>query len=450
MIRPEHRQVAKKQTTVRALGGLTFANSVPFITALVTAPILARALGPSGRGVLAAVLVPLSIAPIIAQLGVGQYVVREAARGRPTRELVGSIGLPLLLVGVLVAIFANELSTLFIPEGHAGHTLLRIGFSLLPITLFANLLQDIVWGRQGWRVLTITRFIPPTLYMVALVPLAILDEVTVTSALIALWAASVLVFLPLRGALRDSWVPHVKTDVMKEGFAFGMKSWFGALSEVANLRLDQLLMIGLVSRHDLGLYAVAVNVATVPTLATSAFGSYVLPRVAGGDEHVVGRASRVGLIVIVCAGLLVALASPIGVPLVFGDAFSDSLPMVLILLLGLVPMSIISIINPALGGAGVPIAGTYAEIAALTVTVPGLLIALPLIGAIGAAIVSSVAYAVSAIVLLVLARRRFSVPFRELLVPTRADFRWLRNLRRSSRPAPEVVAPPEPASGGML
>jgi O-antigen/teichoic acid export membrane protein len=442
--------VEKRQTTIRALGGLTFANAVPYLAAFVTAPILARTLGPAGRGVLAAVLVPLSIAPIVAQLGVGQYVVREAARGRAARELVGSIGLPLLLVGVLVAIFADDLSSLFIPEGDKGHTLLQIGFSILAVTLFANLVQDIVWGRQGWRVLTIARIIPPVLYAVVLAVLAVLDEVSVESAVIVLWATSFLVFVPLLGALRDAWVPRVRTDVMKEGFTFGFKSWFGALSEVANLRLDQLLMIGLVSRHDLGLYAIAVNVATLPTLATSAFGSFVLPRVAGGDEHVVGRASRVGLAVILFAGSLVALASPIGLPLIFGDAFADALPMVLILLVGLAPMSMISILNPALGGAGVPAAGSYAEIAALCVTVPGLLVAVPLIGAIGAAIVSSAAYTISATVLLVLARRRFSVSFRELLVPTGTDFRWLRDLVRSSRPAPEAIAAPEPASGRSL
>jgi O-antigen/teichoic acid export membrane protein len=432
--------VAKQQTTLRALGGLTFANAVPALTAVVTAPILARTLGPEGRGVLAAVVVPLSLAPIVAQLGVGQYVVREAARGRPAREIVGSIGLPLLLVGVLVAIFAGHLSSLFIPEGHTGHTLLRIGFSILALTLFANLLQDIVWGQQGWRVLTVARMIPHALYAVTLVVLAVLHEVSVTSAVIALWAAGFLVFMPLLSAIREAWVPRVKTSVMKEGFAFGLKSWFGALGAVFNLRLDQLLMIGIVSRHDLGLYAIAVSIATFPTLATSAFGSFVLPRVATGDEHVIGRASRVGLVVIMLAGSLVALASPIGIPLVFGDAFSDALPMVLILLVGLVPMSTISIINPALGGAGVPIAGTYAEIAALVVTVPGLLIALPLIGAIGAAIVSSAAYTVSAAVLLAFARRRFKISLRELLLPTIEDLRWLRAVVRARNTDAEVVA----------
>jgi O-antigen/teichoic acid export membrane protein len=435
--------VAKQQTIFRALGGLTFANAVPTLAAFVTAPILARALGPDGRGVLASIVVPLTFAPIIAQLGVGQYLVRAAAQGRSTRELVGSIGLPLLFVAALVAIFAGDLSSLLIPEGGTAHTLLQIGFSLLAVALFANLLQDIAWGRQQWRLLTIVRIIPPALYAVAIALLAVIGALSVESAVIALWATGVVVFVPLIGTLRDAWIPRVKTDVMKEGFSFGLKSWFGALSEVINLRLDQLLMIRLVSSSDLGLYAIAVNIATLPMVAISAFGSYVLPRVATGDEHVVGRASRVGLAVILCAAALVALASPVGIPLIFGDAFSDALSMVLILLVGLVPMSMISILNPALGGAGMPIAGTYAEIAALLVTVPGLLIALPLLDAIGAAIVSSTAYTVSAAVLVVLARRRFSISLRELLVPTRADLRWLRDIIRSRRVTPEAVSAPE-------
>jgi O-antigen/teichoic acid export membrane protein len=435
--------VAKQQTTFWAVGGLTLANAVPTVAAFATAPILARALGPDGRGVLASIVVPLTFAPIIAQLGVGQYLVREAARGRPTRELVGSIGLPLLFVAALVAIFAGDLSSLLIPEGGTAHTLLQIGFSLLAVALFGNLLQDIAWGRQQWRLLMVVRVIPPALYAVAIAVLAVVGALSVQSAVIALWATGVVVFVPLFKTLRDAWIPRVKIDVMKEGLSFGLKSWFAGFSNVINLRLDQLLMIRLVSSHDLGLYAIAVNVATVPTLATSAFGSFVLPRVATGDEDVVGRASRVGLLVILVAGSLVALALPVGIPLVFGDAFADAIPMVLILLVGLAPMSMFSILNAALGGAGMPAAGTYAEIAALCVTVPGLLIALPLIGAIGAAIVSSAAYTVSATVLLLLARRRFSTSLRELLVPTVADLRWLRGIVRSRRVAPEAVSAPE-------
>jgi O-antigen/teichoic acid export membrane protein len=425
--------VAKQQTTVRAVGGLTLANAATTISALVTAPILARTLDPDGRGVLASVLVPLALAPIVGQLGVGHYLAREAARGRSTRVLVGSVGLPLLLVGVLTAVFADDLSSLLIPEDGTAHTLLQIGFSLLAVALFANVLQDIAWGRQRWRLLTLVRVIPPGLYAVAIAVLAVLSAVSVTSAVIALWATGFLVLVPLVWTMRDAWVPRVRIDVMKEGFAFGLKSWVGALGEVINLRLDQLLMIRLVSSHDLGLYAIAVNVATLPALVTSAFGSYLLPRVASGDEHVVGRALRVALVLILFVGSLVGLASPIGLPLVFGEDFAGALPMVLILLAGLVPMTFVSILNPSLGGAGVPAAGTYAQIAALVVTVPGLLVAVPLIGAIGAAIVSSVAYAVSATVLLVIARRRFRTPLRELLLPTAGDLRWLRAAVRSRR-----------------
>jgi O-antigen/teichoic acid export membrane protein len=81
---------------------LSIANVVITVLGFVTGPLQARALGPTGRGELAAIVVPFVLAPQILGLALGGYAARESASGRRTdNELVGSLGLPLLVIGAI-------------------------------------------------------------------------------------------------------------------------------------------------------------------------------------------------------------------------------------------------------------------------------------------------------------------------------------------------------------
>lgn len=60
---------------------LTATNLVIAVLGVVTGPLLARSLGAGGRGVLAAIVVPLGLAPALLGLGLPSYATRSIARG---------------------------------------------------------------------------------------------------------------------------------------------------------------------------------------------------------------------------------------------------------------------------------------------------------------------------------------------------------------------------------
>src|SRR5262249_57417074 len=120
------------------VGRLPAVNFLASATGFISGPLLARALGAHGRGDLAAVLVPLSLAPTILSLGVPGYAAREAARGRAPREVIGSVGLPLLLGGACVAAIGAFPAAAVLADGRETvRVLLVIGFALLPISLLS-------------------------------------------------------------------------------------------------------------------------------------------------------------------------------------------------------------------------------------------------------------------------------------------------------------------------
>jgi Na+-driven multidrug efflux pump len=103
-----------------------------------------------------------------------------------------------------------------------------------------------------------------------------------------------------------------------------------------------------------------------------------------------------------------------------------------VLLAARIPLAGISVLTAALAADGAPGATSIGEGIALLITVPGLILLLPTMGGLGAALVSLVAYGTSVGVQLALIRRRLGGTVRSYVLPHRADIRWARELLASA------------------
>lgn len=410
---------APKAATVAA--GLTAVTLVTLVSGLVTGPLLAQALGATGRGLLASVLVPLGVAPFVAQLGLGAWAVRAAARGVPAGAIVGTLAVPLLVVGAAVTAASGWIAALLLPEDPSARLCLHVGLALLPAALLTTILADLVWGQQRWRLVIATRLISPLGLLVVTPILFVTDALTVSTAA-ALVIALGFVPLPLLVALLPgARRPRPNRRLMGEALGFGLRAWPGTLADLANQRLDQLLMVPLLPPRELGLYAVATTVAVLGTAPAGAIASIVFPRVAQGRLDVLAPAFRTTAVILLVTQGLVALSSPVVVPVLFGESFREAVPLALILAPAWLLTALTPVLAHALAGCGYPAPGSAAQLVGLVVTVIGLAVSLPTLGATGAAITS---LAASCVVLGYLLRSTVShlgISQRELLVLRGAD-----------------------------
>lgn len=117
------------------------------------------------------------------------------------------------------------------------------------------------------------------------------------------------------------------------------------------------------------------------------------------------------------------LLAPLVVPLLFGTEFA--VPLVAVLVLGALFIGTSLVLGSALQGHGRPQDAMRPQLLGLLVTVAGLAIALDPLGALGAAVVSVISYAVVLVGTLRAAVREFDAPPRTLLLPRVEDARWL-------------------------
>ena len=407
----------------RVVGHLALLNLGIAASGLLTAPVLARGLGVRGRGDLAAIVVPLAVVTIAADFGLGAYVSREAARGRPLSVLVGSIGATVAAIAAVVAVALLPLVGLLSEGRGVVQTWLRVGLVLLPVALVINMLGAIARGLEDWPRFIRYRLVSPVGYVVAVVGLALVGGLTVPSVALALTVITLVSALPLLPLVRAAMPLRVDRSTAREGLAFGARTWLGILSNLANQRLDQLLMVPLVSRDDLGRYAVAASISVAPLALSGALGTTALPRAARGGVDVVARSVRVVVAASTIAAVVLGLlAGPI-VSVLLGDEFAGVEPMLRVLLLAVVPFAVAHLLQQSLIGAGRPDLSSWSESLALAITGPGLLITLPRYGAIAAAWVSFTAYLVTVVFLLAAARRVWGGRIRDFLLATPADLR---------------------------
>jgi O-antigen/teichoic acid export membrane protein len=410
---------------VRVVGALASVNAVTAAAALITGPLQARALGAAGRGDLAAILVPLTLAAFVLGLSLGAYASRETARGMPVRDLVGSLGGMLISIGAvggMVGFFlADELA-----GGRATvETFLKIGFALMPLSLFVGLVYSLLAGLEAWRQLAVARLIPVVVGVGGIVTLYLTAELTVATAAAVTLTGSLVSCVPVISVLRGQGWPRFRRRVAREGFVFGVKTWMGNLAAMANHRLDQLIMIPAVPPRELGLYAVAVTLAGVANILTGALAPPLLTRVAQGDLALVPRAVRVVLGVVTVANLALGAVTPLLLPLVFGSEFADAVDMALVLLLAAIPSAGVLVLMTALVAAGRPGMTSIGELLAVLITGAGLLLVLEPLGGLGAALVSLAAYSANFGLQLIFARRIFGGRLRDYVVPRMEDARGL-------------------------
>jgi O-antigen/teichoic acid export membrane protein len=397
----------------------------------VTGPLLAQALGASGRGDLAAVLVPFSLVQGLLAFGIPAYAYRALPRGRAPAEVIGSLAAPLLLVGVAAMIVAVPVADALAGGRSTVRTWLIVGFMATPLVLVQSLLTSSLAALERWRAVAISTMIPFAVALTGIVILFVTDTLTVGSAAAVTIGGALLSVVPAVPMLTTIGRPRFQRPLARRGISFGIKAWAGGLAQMANLRLDQVLMITAVPPRTLGLYAVATTLASAPTFATGALAQPLMPRIAGGEIGLMPRGVRMALAMSAGVDLALALIAPTLLAVLFGPEFRDAVPMALVLLVASVPFCGAMVLSSALQADGAPVIPTAGEAIALVVTVVGLLALLRPLGGMGAAIVSVAAYSATFLFQLVMASRRIGVPIRTFVVPDRGDVRWARRQLRA-------------------
>jgi O-antigen/teichoic acid export membrane protein len=392
--------------------------------------ILARTLGPDGRGRIAFITVTAMVIARVCKLGLSETTTVLAAR-MPERR-------PVLLANLLVWSAAGSLAggtivaaaLLAFPAARPdGIGTPELGIIVGGAVAYSLWDESILLGCRRMRQLALRIACGGWVSALLLGALALGPGLSVRSAAIAWVVAQALVAITIhRPALRALGRARPSSELLGESLRFGSRAWLGTLSVNLNARLDQVIMGLIASQAALGIYAIAVNASELLLYLPTAVAAALLPRLAGGAGADAGEATvRVfRMALLVTAGSMVAAAAvgPVLVPAIFGAPFRPSVGPFLWLVPGAVGYAAMSIFTNALLAVSSP---GRSSLGPLTALLSGIVLDLVLIGrfgATGAAVAATAAFSCGGLAALLLFRGR--APFAwSALLPRGGDVRGL-------------------------
>ena len=292
---------------------------------LLSAPMLARFLGPESRGTLAVVLLIDTALTQVVQFGLpqaaGRYVARSDAGGETAAATVMASLRNIFVRILLITMVLATLISLLAPWENR----LLLGFIVLaaPVNAFTELQRQILVGMRRFGISNSSLVLPAWALVVYLVVMR--GSASVGGCVVALVVARLSV-----AGLLSRMISHggrSNPKVRKDLIAYGLKTLPSTLGQLGTQRVDTVWLAALSSPSAVGIYAVA---AAAPTalyplaigLANHLFRSVSSTGAANGHSD---RERRSALILIGGLSVGAALMVPFVYPLAFGTEYQAAI-----------------------------------------------------------------------------------------------------------------------------
>jgi O-antigen/teichoic acid export membrane protein len=330
------------------------------ILGVATGVLIARALGPSGRG---AIAVAFAFAFLLIQFGIlGLHSANAYFASRTpeqiSRILTNTIWAS-LAIGILLAIVGLALWRLF-PSLLRGLDSLDVAVILvgLPAILGAQLLQGLLLAEGRMIAYNGVEFGMAIATFVGLAVILLAFSGGVLSALVLLVSVNVagalaFIFLlrhHLRG-LRRFDIPLFRTMLR-----YGFRLYVAALLAYLMWRTNLLLVNSYLGSSEAGKFSIAVALGDTIHLLPTVVALNLFPRIASGDDSTDTGAVFRSLTLIY--GLLCIAIIPILSPLIsllYGDAFTGAATICYWLLPGIFAYGMVSVLSYHFAGRGFPL-----------------------------------------------------------------------------------------------
>lgn len=401
-----------------------------------TAALVARALGPEGKGVLLLIGAIAGGIMTFANLGISYGAVFYYKQGKHTLGQILGASLTLTIVPTIIAFlgfafFSDSLVNLFI------HTSENVKFQTawiwIPLlcSLFHMLfsLGDILLVRDNKMKLYSIKAISTPLIRIVFTLLLVLAlglgvfGVLVSQLLAAIVGVGVPVFwLTKMGAFRSL---RLSLNTIKDMLRIGLQRYGITLVTLINKRFDAFLIAGLMTIQDVGFFSIAWGVLNIfVTIPRATMWPLVTKLVSKEEDKLsqFAQVTRIQVMLMIILMIVFAPLVPIFIHIVYGESFMPAAGAVWLILPSIISMPFVVSGNAYFSGKGKPGITLIPLIIATSIQVVISLILVPTIGVLGGAIGLSINTITLSSILIFLIVRDSGLRPSELIIMTRKDW----------------------------
>lgn len=406
-----------------------------------TGILTARMLLPSGRGELAAMgLWPLLVASLTT-LGIPSSLIYHLRKRPEERERLIATGfLMATLLGSVAAIAASFMLPFWLHKYplsmiHAAQWFL-LTVPLCSVTLVGRAILE---ASDNFSASNVIQMLTPFATLIGLLAFLAAHKLTPYTAAIAYIAASIPTFiLMLRqvrrlGAVR--W--QFNLSAMKLMLGYGIRSYGIDVLGTLALQVDQVLVVSMLSAGAMGTYVVVLSLSRMLNLFQNSVVMVLFPKATGRSREetvaLTGRSARISSLITAACGLLVCVAGPMLLRILYGKEYAGAAGVLRILVIEVILSGATFVLAQAFLALGRPGIVTILQAIGLSLSIPMMLWLIPHYGIYGAAI-SLLTSTVARLLFIYVSFRVFLKTKPPTLVPSGSDLKMLFHAAMSLRP----------------
>lgn len=411
-----------------------------FIIGFITSIILARALGPTGKGTYTLIILIPTVILKLGSLGIDvanvyftgskKYEIKDIV----SNSLFASILLSSILIILFLGIFYLKIFQNFLNSNQINFIHLWVAVLIIPFSLFFGFLRSIILGQEKIIIYNKINIFQNIFQLTSIIILLLIFKQGVIGAIIAYVftvicvTSLVVLFIKKYTKIYVSYNEKIFKDLVK----YGVKAYFGNLAQFLNYRLDMFLVAIFLTPAAVGYYSIAVGIAERLWMLPGAIASVLFPRISSlknvAANNLTPRISRHTFFFTIFLSLILAILAKPLIKLFFGITFLPSLIPLLVLLPGIIALSVSKVLTADLAGRGKPQYGSYSSFVALVLNVLLNLWLIPRWGISGAAFATTVAYTMSTLLVINFFIKISNKSFFEILVIKKQDLQEYRKI----------------------
>jgi O-antigen/teichoic acid export membrane protein len=420
---------------------VTFASSLSlFAIGFGSSVLVARLLGPVGRGELAAIQLWSSFFATLALVGLPEAIVfftgqepeRSGQHFLNSAVLAFGLGFPLILLGYLLfplLLSAQRFEVITITRWFTPALFLLFLFSVLPLSALRGLKKFHLWN--------LLRPLPTLGWLLVVLLLYLLETPSLNHLLGGMLLSHLFIGTFVLVLIYRSLSPPFTVDFhsWKKLLGFGLPSVLGLLPTylVQYGRVSQLFVTAFLEPAYLGYLAVAIGWSNLVGIVPQSLGQLIFPRLASLQElseqqNEISRAFGLTVVLTGLGILSLGILSPFLLPLIYGKNFSPAVYPALILLLSALPLGFRKVSGDVLRGLNRPQIAMWIEFLNLALTLGSLFALIPLLGFLGVPFSLLLSESITMLVLLLVLHKITKLGFLRLLLPSLHDFRTFWNI----------------------
>lgn len=401
--------------------------------------LLTRLLGAAGFGLYSSIIVIPIMVIGFTQLGIRRSAIYHIGNKLLPEDHIVSALFILMLYTSALSILICGFIYFFSYTQPFDPLIIVLVLITIPMLLSNVFAGGIFLGKEDIRTASMINAGPTLITLLLTILFVWALKLSVLGAFLAIAAANLMmVFYTSRLILvkfryNITWKYH--EGIMKSMIKLGLVNAIAIFIMQLNYRLDILMLKKLSTLEEVGFYSLAMQIAEQLWHIPYAIEMIVLSRSANSQDdkfihRTVASIFRVSLLIGLFSGILIFFIAPEVVPLVFGEEFARSVPMIQTVLPGILILVGFRILNSRLTGMGKPQIAIYTFTPALLINFILNLILIPRFGGIGSAWATNISYAAGSIIFVIVYSRLVKMPVRDIFTFRQSDFYFFRDLKQ--------------------